>query len=324
MAIVNTALTLQDLPAPPEGKTGWPWTEQSKPLPDKMPDGSEWPKISIVTPNYNYGQFIEATIRSVLLQGYPNLEYIVIDGGSTDNSVEVIKKYKHWLSCWVSEKDKGQAHAVNKGFSRATGNIFNWVNSDDLLLPMAVNTAAIYLKNEIDELAAVYGCRLRINELEEVFDVDIPPQIINSLMLRLGCWIPSETEFFTRKLYESVHGFREDINFALDYDFYVRSCKNATKFIHVRKFMGVLRCHELSKSSVIADIGKKEFIDIRKNVFGNQMKDLILNYLSDFFLGKLMYHYKRGRRDIKIIRYDILQKRIYNQSLNIFLSRELS
>src|SRR5262245_23266161 len=100
------------LPPPPPSKTGWPWTEESPPLPETMPDGSPWPRLSIVTPSYNQGQFIEATIRSVLLQGYPNLEYVVIDGASTDNSVGIIKQYEKWLTYWVSEPDSGQSCAI--------------------------------------------------------------------------------------------------------------------------------------------------------------------------------------------------------------------
>lgn len=137
MPIVNTALTLKDLPPPPAGKTGWPWTEQSQPLPEQMPNGSEWPRISIVTPSYNQGHFIEETIRSVLLQGYPNLEYIIIDGGSTDNCVEIIKKYEQYLAYWVSEPDRGQSDALNKGFNYCSGAIYAYINSDDLYLANA-------------------------------------------------------------------------------------------------------------------------------------------------------------------------------------------
>lgn len=129
---------LTELPAPPADKTGWPWTEETPPLPDTMPDGRAWPRISVVTVSFNQGQYIEETIRSILLQGYPNLEYIIIDGGSTDRSIEIIRKYEPWLAHWVSEPDRGQVDAINKGLARSTGDIFNFINSDDYLTPGAL------------------------------------------------------------------------------------------------------------------------------------------------------------------------------------------
>lgn len=126
------------LPSPPSGSAGWPWTEETDPA---VYEGrAEWPRISIVTPSFNQAQFLEETIRSVLLQNYPNLQYVVIDGGSTDGSVEVIEKYAPWIDYWVSEKDRGQSHAINKGLARCDGHWFNWINSDDCLLPGALAT----------------------------------------------------------------------------------------------------------------------------------------------------------------------------------------
>ena len=129
--------SLSDLPAPPDDRSGWPWTEQSDPLPETQPDGSPWPKISIVTPSYNQGQFIEETIRSILLQRYPNLEYIVMDGGSDDNTIEILEKYDPWIDHWVSEPDDGQAQAINDGLAIATGEIRAYLNSDDYYFPGA-------------------------------------------------------------------------------------------------------------------------------------------------------------------------------------------
>lgn len=130
--------TLSDLPPPPPSKTGWAWTVESPQLPEAMADGKLWPRISIVTPSYNQGQYLEETIRSVLLQGYPDLEYQVLDGGSNDQSIEIIRKYEPWLANWRSEKDGGQAAAINLGLKSATGVWFQNINSDDVLEPGAL------------------------------------------------------------------------------------------------------------------------------------------------------------------------------------------
>lgn len=148
--------TLTDLPPPPEGKTGWPWTRETPRVPESMPDGKPWPRISIVTPSYNQGQFIEETIRSVLLQGYPDLEYIIIDGGSTDESVEIIRKYERWITFWVSEPDSGQTNAINKGFKRSTGEIVAWLNSDDVYTAGSLCTAAKAFAEQ-PHVAVIYG-----------------------------------------------------------------------------------------------------------------------------------------------------------------------
>ena len=131
-------ISLSQLPEPPNGKTGWPWTEESLRLPEHRREGDSWPRISVITPSFNQAQFIEETIRSILLQGYPNLEYFIMDGGSTDGSVEIIKKYSPWLSYWISEKDNGQSDAINRGLKMASGDFATWINSDDLLAKNAL------------------------------------------------------------------------------------------------------------------------------------------------------------------------------------------
>src|SRR5436190_764759 len=124
---------LVEVAAPPSGKKGWPWTEESSPPPTQASPSRDWPRITIITPSFNQVQFIEETIRSILLQGYPNLEYLVLDGGSTDGSVEIIKKYSRWIDFWRSEPDGGQSAAINSGLKRGNGAYATWINSDDLL-----------------------------------------------------------------------------------------------------------------------------------------------------------------------------------------------
>lgn len=152
---------LNKIPRPESSKTGWPWTEETDPSLYKS--YQTYPKISIVMPTYNQGQFIEEAIRSLLLQNYPNLEFIVMDGGSNDNTVEIVKKYEPWITYWESCKDKGQSHAINKGLARCTGEWFNWLNSDDYLLPEALFAFAEIIIKSPKKPIAVCGEKMVIN-----------------------------------------------------------------------------------------------------------------------------------------------------------------
>ena len=138
---------------------------------------SKLPKISIVTPSLNQAKFLEKTIQSVLAQNYSDLEYIIIDGGSTDGSVEIIKKYQDKIAYWVSEKDRGQSHGINKGFALATGDIFAWLNSDDTYMPGALHTVAEYFSKDSD-LDFLYGDVNLINEKSIILIISfILPQL---------------------------------------------------------------------------------------------------------------------------------------------------
>jgi glycosyltransferase involved in cell wall biosynthesis len=214
--------TLNDLPPPPPGMIGWPWTEESPQLPDTMPDGLLWPKISIVTPSLNQGQFIEETIRSVFLQGYPDLEYIIIDGGSNDGSVDIIKKYEKWLTCWVSEPDRGQSHAINKGFNLSKGEIVAWINSDDLYLPDAFNhVSRFFIKNQ--QVHMVYGfCRVIDEKDIDTSRLYVPPDFNLDRLVQKGVDIPQPSVFFKRNVFEKVGGINEALHYSMDYDLWIK------------------------------------------------------------------------------------------------------
>ncbi len=242
--------TLAELPPPPPGRAGWPWTAGSDPTPDAMPDGSPWPRLSIVTPSYNQAQFIEETIRSVLLQGYPNLEYIIIDGGSTDGSVEIIRKYEPWLTYWVSEKDRGQSHAINKGFERATGEVLAWLNSDDVYCEGAVMHAVCALADS--KASVVNGrCRQIDQRTGAEYELDAARLDFDALVAR--CWvgdlIPHQpSTFFTRQAYSAVGGFvDETLSYAMDLDLWLRLAKQH-RFQPLDRVLSVYHVHAESKT----------------------------------------------------------------------------
>lgn len=224
------------LPPPPLDRLGWPWTSASDPLPSVMPDGRPWPRLTIVTPSYNQASYIEATIRSVLLQGYPNLEYIIIDGGSDDSAVEIIRKYEPWLAYWVSEKDRGQYHAINKGFAHATGEILAWLNSDDMYLPGGLASAALAMKLE-RERPWVTGLKAFWDESGKLTRTN-RPQKFNRLFIRAGLyegrrlgWIQQESCLWSRWLWERSGACLDDqMQFAADYELWRRFAKYASLY----------------------------------------------------------------------------------------------
>lgn len=213
---------LSDLPTPPPGKTGFPWTEETAPLPDTLPNGRSWQKISIVTPSYQQGEFIEETIRSILLQGYPNLEYIIIDGGSTDASVEIIQKYQPFLTDWVSERDRGQSHAINKGWKRATGDILHFLNSDDLLLPRTLAIVAQTFSQD-DTIQVVSGvCPVKDEDLKEELRSK-PPRDFDLAYFLLDREGPGQpATFITREVYEKTGGMDERLHYTMDREYWMR------------------------------------------------------------------------------------------------------
>jgi glycosyltransferase involved in cell wall biosynthesis len=211
---------IENLPKPETERSGWPWTETSPPLPERMANGEKWPRVSIVTPSYNQSAYIEETIRSLLLQGYPNLEYMLIDGGSTDGSVEIIRKYAPWLDYWVSEPDRGQSHAINKGFERASGEIVAWINSDDMYTPAALRLASEALTS-LPGIAGVYSPCFRIDEGSQVIGYSDAPAFSMEALWRRN-YIPQPTVFLKRTALEAAQRLNEDLHFSLDYDLWLR------------------------------------------------------------------------------------------------------
>lgn len=181
-----------------------------------------FPKISIVTPSFNQAQFLEETIQSVLNQNYPNLEYIIIDGGSSDGSVEIIKKYEKYLHFWISEKDEGHGHALNKGFSHTSGEIMAWINSDDKYTPWSFKTVA-----EIFTLFPyvnwIVGFNSWWNATGAMISVARIPKNIYDFLLGNYCWIQQESTFWRRSLWEQSGGYiNQNYRYMVDGELWTR------------------------------------------------------------------------------------------------------
>jgi glycosyltransferase involved in cell wall biosynthesis len=237
---------LARLPAAPDGKSGWPWTAETiRSYPDDK--YRSWPRISIVTPSYNQAAFLEETIRSVLLQNYPNLEFIICDGGSVDGSIDIIKKYAPWISRWTSGPDGGQVAALNAAFPETTGLILNWLNSDDFLLPGALFTIAelFALDPRVDMVSATRLLRSAKTGTEQVCQpaLDRWPMILAGFPL-----LPQETTFFRRRLWTAIGHMDPSLSYAFDVVFYSAALRLSRRVLFSDATVGVMHVHAAQKT----------------------------------------------------------------------------
>lgn len=251
--------------------------------------GQDLPRISIVVPSFNQGRFIGATLRSIIDQRYPNLELIVVDGGSTDNTLAVLKQYEAHLDWWVSEPDSGQTAAINKGFMQSTGEIMAWINSDDLVASGALHQVADYFIKH-PETQAVYGDRVLINEE----GLEIGRWILpchSDKVLKFADFIPQETLYWTRKAWNLIGGrLDETFHFAMDWDFLLRLSEKCIDVRHLPIFLGLFRIHHQQKtSSQLYLIGQQEIRRIRHRELGFQPTrwQLISNIVPFLLAAKL-------------------------------------
>ena len=205
------------------------------------------PLVSIVTPSYNQARFLEETILSVLNQDYPNLEYIIIDGGSTDGSVDVIRKYEDVLAHWVSEPDEGQSDAINKGWRRARGQILAWLNSDDTYLPGTVRIVVQYLE-EHPQVDMVYGYVNMIDENGEViWTIEPSPNFDLDRFVYSYFYVPQQTVFFRRHVLDKVGMLDTSLHYCMDPDLWARTAMNFT-VQGIPRLIANFRTHSTSKT----------------------------------------------------------------------------
>lgn len=265
---VPTALTLADLPAPPPGKVGWPWTDQSELLFPQQPNGEPWPCISIVTPSYNQGQFIEETIRSVLLQGYPNLEYIIIDGGSTDNTIDIIKKYEPFISYWVSEPDRGQSHAINKGLKKATGDLIGWQNSDDCYQPNALSQVARGWLGA-PEIDIIYGSVDSVDTDSKLL-FSYPVSEFNLMDMLPWANMFNQSMFFnSRILRDDQLYIHEKFHHYMDLELFWRLALKNYTFKFIPEVVASFRLHQDAKGFTQYDVAAREAVNIYLLIYSN-------------------------------------------------------
>lgn len=245
-------------------------------------------KITVVTPSFNQGAFIEQTILSVIRQDYDNFEYFIIDGGSSDSTIDIIKKYEKQIDYWISERDRGQTDAINKGFRKASGDIVCWINSDDLLMPGTLKeVASFFEKNKDTDFLNGYTMRID-KESNILFTHFILPQKL--FYARHGLYYVSQPAmFWKRELLERIGYLNETFHAEMDKEFLIRVLLNKCKIGHLKKILGAIRIHENTKTAQNGEIWTKDEFKL-KQMYAHQLSfkpHLFIRYF--YILDKLCH-----------------------------------
>jgi glycosyltransferase involved in cell wall biosynthesis len=259
-----------------------------------QPPATSTLRFSIVTPSYNHGRFLEQTILSVLGQEFPHLEYIIQDGGSTDESAAILERYRRVLRHCATGKDRGQAHAINLGFQHARGDILAYLNSDDMLLPGTLHYVAAFFDNN-PEVDVVYGHRVVVDEDGmEVGRWVLPPH--DERILSWADFVPQETLFWRRRLWEKVGAaLDESYQFAMDWELLLRFEAAGARFVRLPRFLAAFRIHPEQKSTAqLAELGLREMSRLRQRrhgrpVHAREIRHAIRGYKARHLLYHLLY-----------------------------------
>lgn len=276
-----------------------------------------YPKISIVTPSFRQAGFIEKTLKSVLDQNYPNLEYFVQDGGSQDGTIEILNSYDHQLTGWESRPDSGQSQAINLGFTKASGEIMAWLNSDDILLPGSLAYVTNYF-NRHPKVDVVYGHRILIDENDQQIGRWMLPQHDDEV-LSWADYIPQETMFWRRRIWDKAGGqIDESFRFAMDWDLLIRFREAGARFARLPRFLGGFRIHMLQKTSAeISSTGIQEMTRIRERILGRIPTD------AEIYMAMLPYLRKHIVTDLwwRILNLKMLRGNS-NESSKLLISQK--